>query len=108
NLKLEANIEYRFPIAGSLFGALFLDAGNVWLLKADENRPGGAFSWRSFGKDVALGTGAGLRLDITYIVLRFDVGVPIHAPYDTGKSGYYNINKFWKNLGYHLAIGYPF
>ncbi|MEG1378784.1 MAG: BamA/TamA family outer membrane protein [Bacteroidales bacterium] len=108
NLKLEANIEYRFPIAGSLFGALFVDAGNVWLLKEDENRPGGAFSWRSFGKDVALGTGAGLRLDITYLVLRFDVGVPIHAPYDTGKSGYYNINKVWKNLGYHLAIGYPF
>lgn len=108
NLKLEANIEYRFPIAGSLFGAVFLDAGNVWLLKEDSNRPGGKFAWSSFGKDVALGTGAGLRLDITYIVLRFDVGVPIHAPYDTGKSGYYNINKVWKNLGYHLAIGYPF
>ena len=108
NLKLEANIEYRFPLIGSLNGAVFLDAGNVWLLKKDEKRPGGEFTWPTMGKDIALGTGAGLRLDITYIVLRFDVGVPIHAPYDTGRSGYYNIKDVWKNLGYHLAIGYPF
>ncbi|MEG1586851.1 MAG: BamA/TamA family outer membrane protein [Bacteroidales bacterium] len=107
-LKLEANIEYRFPIVGSLFGAVFLDAGNVWLLKKDEKRPGGEFTWNSFGKDIALGTGAGVRLDITYLVIRFDVGVPIHAPYDTGRKGYYNIKDVWKNLGYHLAIGYPF
>lgn len=109
DLKIEANVEYRFPIAGSsLFGAVFVDAGNVWLLKEDANRPGGNFTWSTFGKDIALGTGAGVRLDITYLVLRFDVGVPIHAPYDTGKSGYCNVSKVWKHLGYHLAIGYPF
>lgn len=108
NLKLEANVEYRFPLVGSLYGAVFMDAGNVWLLKGEDKRPGGKFTWSSFGKDIALGTGAGLRLDITYIVLRFDVGVPIHAPYNTGKTGYYNIKNVWKELGYHLAVGYPF
>ncbi|MGL4292317.1 MAG: BamA/TamA family outer membrane protein [Bacteroidales bacterium] len=108
NLKLEANIEYRFPLIRSLYGAVFVDAGNVWLLKKDDKRPGGEFTGKSFAKQIALGTGAGLRFDITYIVLRFDVGVPIHAPYDTGKKGYYNIKDVWKNLGYHLAIGYPF
>jgi outer membrane protein assembly factor BamA len=87
---------------------VFLDAGNVWLLKKDEARPGGNFTWSTFGRDIALGTGVGVRLDMTYIVLRFDVGVPLHDPYDTGKSGYYNVTKVWKELGYHLAIGYPF
>ncbi|MEG0994345.1 MAG: BamA/TamA family outer membrane protein, partial [Bacteroidales bacterium] len=108
NLKLEANVEYRFPIMGSLYGALFMDAGNIWLIKKEEARPGGEFSFKTLGKDIALGTGAGLRFDITYIVLRFDVGVPLHAPYDTGKTGYYNIRRFWKDLGFHLAVGYPF
>jgi outer membrane protein assembly factor BamA len=108
NLKLEANVEYRFPLVSILYGAVFLDAGNVWLLKKDEARPGGNFTWSTFGRDIALGTGVGVRLDMTYIVLRFDVGVPLHDPYDTGKSGYYNVTKVWKELGYHLAIGYPF
>ncbi|MEG1615692.1 MAG: BamA/TamA family outer membrane protein [Bacteroidales bacterium] len=108
NLKLEANIEYRFPIIGNLYGATFLDAGNVWILKKESARPGGEFRLDTFGKEIALGTGVGLRFDITYLVLRFDVGVPIHAPYQTTKSGYYNIPKFWSGLGYHIAIGYPF
>ncbi|MDO5569983.1 MAG: BamA/TamA family outer membrane protein [Bacteroidales bacterium] len=108
NLKLETNIEYRFPILGNLYGATFIDAGNIWLIKEDVDRPKAKFEWKSFGKDIALGTGAGLRYDITYIVIRFDIGVPIHAPYETGKESYYNINSFFNSLCYHLAIGYPF
>lgn len=110
NFKLEANVELRFPIFDALQGAVFLDAGNIWLLKEDELRPGGMLTWKNFGRDIALGTGAGLRYDIAgYLVVRLDVGVPLHAPYDTGKSGYYNISgSFWKNLRLHLAIGYPF
>lgn len=110
NFKLEANVELRFPIFDALQGAIFLDAGNIWLLKEDELRPGGTLTWRNFGRDIALGTGAGLRYNIAgYLVVRLDVGVPLHAPYDTGKSGYYNISgSFWKNLRLHLAIGYPF
>ncbi len=110
NFKLEANVEFRFPIFGGLQGAGFVDAGNIWLLKPDKLRPGGALSWKTLGKDIALGTGLGLRYDIAgYLVVRLDVGVPLHAPYDTGRSGYYNIaGSFWKNLRLHLAIGYPF
>ena len=110
NFKLEANIELRFPIWGSLEGATFIDAGNIWLLKEDDLRPGGKLSLHSFGREIALGTGLGLRYDIAnYLVVRIDVGVPIHAPYDTGRAGYYNIEgSFWKNLRLHLAIGYPF
>lgn len=110
DIKLEANIEYRFRILGNLFGAVFLDAGNIWLIREDTNRPGGMFRLKDIGKEIALGTGAGLRYDLDFLVLRFDVGVPLHVPYDTGKKGYYNIPSY-KNgnrLGLHFAIGYPF
>lgn len=106
--KFEANVEYRFPILGPLHGAVFLDAGNVWLLKADPARPGGLLRGSTFFRDLATGTGAGLRFDISMLVLRADLGVGIHAPYDTGKSGYYNMPSFGKSLCFHLAIGYPF
>ncbi|MCM1450318.1 MAG: BamA/TamA family outer membrane protein [Clostridiales bacterium] len=106
--KFEANVEYRFPIAGPLHGALFIDSGNVWLLKNDPQRPGGKLQASSFLKDLALGTGAGLRFDISMLVIRADLGIGIHAPYDTGKSGYYNMRSFGRSLAFHLAIGYPF
>jgi outer membrane protein assembly factor BamA len=93
---------------GSLFGAAFIDAGNVWLLKNDPSRPGGLFRFSNLGKELALGTGVGLRYDLDFLVVRFDLGIGIHAPYDTGKSGYYNMTSFGKSLGYHFAIGYPF
>ena len=106
--KFEFNLEYRFPIAGPLQGAMFFDSGNVWLLKSDPNRPGGEFKGSRFFKELATGTGVGLRLDISMLVLRADLGIGIHAPYDTGKSGYYNMESFRKSLAFHLAIGYPF
>lgn len=106
--KFEANVEYRFPIVGPLHGALFLDSGNVWLLKDDSLRPGGTLKASTFLKDLALGTGVGLRFDISMLVLRADLGVGIHAPYDTGKRGYYNMTSFGNSLAFHLAIGYPF
>lgn len=106
--KFEANAELRFPLYGPLHGAVFLDSGNVWLLKDDAQRPGGTLKASTFLKDLALGTGAGLRLDISMLVVRLDLGVGIHAPWDTGKKGYYNMTSFGKSLALHLAIGYPF
>lgn len=109
DFKLEANIEYRFGIMGRLNGALFLDAGNVWLLKRDPNRPGAELKGRGFFNEIALGTGFGLRYDISYLVIRADLGIGIHTPYpNPDKRGYYNISSFKDGLGFHLAIGYPF
>ena len=108
DIKLEANVEYRFPIFGDLYGATFLDAGNVWLMRKEESRPGGELTMKSFAKSIALGTGAGIRYDLEFLVIRLDLGVALHAPYDTGKRGYYNIPKFKDGLGLHFAIGYPF
>ena len=107
-LKFEANVEYRFGLLGNLNGAVFVDAGNVWLLEKDESRPGGEFTLRSFANEIALNTGFGLRYDLDILVLRLDFGIALHAPYDTGKSGYYNLPNFGKGFAWHFAIGYPF
>jgi outer membrane protein assembly factor BamA len=105
--KFEFNTEYRFPIVSVLHGAAFIDAGNIWLLKDDPLRPGGLLKPSTFLKDIALGTGVGLRIDLSMIVIRGDLGYGLHAPYDTGTSGYFNI-PFKKGFAFHLAIGYPF
>lgn len=106
--KFEMNVEYRFPLFWLLHGAVFVDTGNIWLLKKDESRPGGELNGRTFFKDLALGTGIGIRFDMDMLVIRGDLGIGIHAPYDTGKSGYYNMTSFKDSLAFHLAIGYPF
>lgn len=106
--KLEMNIEYRFKLFAALHGALFVDAGNVWLMKKEENRPGGELNLKYLAEQIALNTGFGFRYDLEFMVLRLDFGIPIHAPYNTGKSGYYNIPDFWEGIGWHFAIGYPF
>lgn len=105
--KLELNSEYRFPIISVLHGALFVDAGNIWLLKNDPQRPGGQLKGKTFLKDIALGTGVGLRVDIGMLVIRGDLGYGLHAPYYNGTNHYFNI-KFKKAFAFHLAIGYPF
>lgn len=105
--KLEMNTEFRFPIVSILHGAVFIDAGNIWLLKNDPLRPGGLLTARNFGRDIALGTGIGLRVDVGMMVIRGDLGYGLHAPYDTGIHRYFNIAL--KNaFAFHLAIGYPF
>lgn len=110
DLKFEANLEYRFRIAGNLHGALFLDSGGIWLIRKDDDRPGGRLKMSRFLDDLATGTGAGLRYDLSFLVVRFDVGLALHVPYDTARSGYFNINPFQEKAGraWHLAIGYPF
>lgn len=108
DLKLEANVEWRFPITGQFSGALFVDAGNVWLLRDDASRPGAQFRWRSFARDIALGTGLGLRYNLKVLLLRCDVGIPIHIPYSTGIHGYYNVPHFGRGLCFHFGVGYPF
>jgi outer membrane protein assembly factor BamA len=108
DVKLEMNAEYRFPFVKALQGALFVDAGNVWLMHGEDYAPGGKIDDNPFFKTLALGTGFGLRYDLEFLILRLDLGVGIHAPYDTGKSSYYNMRNFKDSLGFHFAVGYPF
>ena len=108
DVKFVANLEYRPRLFGNVYGALFLDAGNVWALREDAIRPGAKFVLSNVAKEMALGTGIGIRYDLDFLILRLDWGIGLHVPYDTGKSGFYNIRKFSENQTLHFAIGYPF
>ncbi|MBN1128371.1 MAG: BamA/TamA family outer membrane protein [Chitinispirillaceae bacterium] len=106
--KVEANLEYRFPLIGFLKGATFIDAGNTWLLSGTDSE---TFNVNRFYRELALGTGAGLRFDITLFILRLDLGVPIYKPWpsQTEVSGTFG-DKSWRrrNMVWNIAIGYPF
>ena len=91
-----------------LHGALFVDAGNIWLLKEDKERPGGEFKFSTFGEQIALNTGFGARYDLGILVVRLDFGLGLHAPYNTGRKAYFNLNPLKDGFAWHLAIGYPF
>ena len=104
DLKVLGNLEYRPRLFGNLYGAVFLDAGNVWSLHHDD-RAGGKFKAGNLLKETALGTGVGLRYDMDFLVIRVDWGVGLHVPY---KSGFYNVGSFSNSQSLHFAIGYPF
>jgi len=104
DLKFEANLEYRFSLAGELEGAMFIDVGNVWLLRDDPSRPGGTLKLKNLANDLITGTGAGIRYNLDVLIIRLDVGIGLHLPYDTGRKGYFNTSR----VGFHIAVGYPF
>lgn len=140
DVKLEANFELRFPIVWKLYGATFLDAGNVWnwysvtdvlkemgfedyikRLELPEDLQDGLYNNPNIARQIALGTGAGLRLDLDGLVVRLDIGVGIHAPYQTfryKKDGspdpeqpihtYFNMPSAMDAIRVNFGIGYPF
>ncbi|MBE6248412.1 MAG: hypothetical protein E7106_04060 [Prevotella sp.] len=105
NMKLLGNLELRQRLFGSLHGALFLDAGNVW---NTSGRAYGQFRMKDMLREMAVGTGVGIRYDLDFLILRLDWGIGLHMPYDTGKSGFFNIDSFKDCQTLHFAIGYPF
>ncbi len=114
-IKIEGNLEYRFPLAGFLKGALFIDAGNIWLVNPDSVRTGGVFSIDNFYKELAISGGFGLRIDANILVVRFDWGFPFKKPWlpEGDRWVIRDIDIFsrdWrkKNLILNISIGYPF
>ncbi len=132
DLKFEFNAEYRFNIYKSFKGALFTDIGNIWLIENDPNKPNANFEPKRFMKELAWDVGFGLRMDLNFFVLRFDVGYALYDPaFPAGNRWTFNkINnedfKLYKDprskdlplgkykfsvkdfLGLNFAIGYPF
>ena len=110
DIKLEGNIEYRFKLISLLEGALFLDAGNIWAINEKDNREGAQFKFNKFYKQIALGTGAGLRFDMSYFILRLDFGVKLRDPSETENRGWILGYRPYSNSDFNLsfAIGYPF
>ncbi|MBK7971150.1 MAG: BamA/TamA family outer membrane protein [Bacteroidetes bacterium] len=114
DVRLEGNMEYRFRIGGMFFGALFYDAGNIWLLKDNPQLPGSRLS-STFLNELAMGTGIGLRFDANFFVLLLDLATPIRKPW-LPKGNRYVLDKIkpgsssWRseNLLLNIAIGYPF
>lgn len=110
DMRLEANLEYRFNIFWKVAGALFVDAGNVWTLQGadtEENRLA-RFRWDTFGESIAANWGAGLRLDFGFLLLRLDMGLRVHDPARENK--WVRPNQWLKRDGYalHFGVGYPF
>lgn len=104
DIRLEANLEYRFPIYSFFKGALFADAGNVWLTQENTALPGGKFT-SDFIKELGIGVGAGVRVDIQNFVIRFDLAAPIQKPYlPEGQRFDFDLSQPILNF----AIGYPF
>lgn len=100
DIRLEANLEYRFPIFSVIKGALFMDAGNVWLKKKNDALPGGKFT-SDFINQIGVGPGFGLRVDVQGFVIRFDLAAPLKRPYADWDFEY-------KKPVFNFAIGYPF
>ena len=110
DMKLEANIEYRFDIVWKVDGAVFLDAGNVWTLKhkdTPENDPA-IFRWNTFGESIAANWGVGVRLNFGFLLLRVDMGMKIHDPARADK--WVNPGQWLQrdNYALHFGVGYPF
>tara|TARA_B100000949_G_scaffold75843_2_gene67558 strand:+ start:1939 stop:4527 length:2589 start_codon:yes stop_codon:yes gene_type:complete len=107
NLKLALNLEYRFPIAGDVKGALFADAGNIWNVFDNETNPDAIFNGFSSLGDIALGTGLGLRYDFTYFVFRLDVGFKAYNPAKDWSDRWFDGYNF-KQAVFNIGINYPF
>jgi outer membrane protein insertion porin family len=114
DIKLEINGEVRFPIYSILKGALFTDAGNVWLFNDDPKRPGSGFYFNRFYKEFAVGSGIGVRLDFNFFVIRLDFAVPLRDPSEQ-ENHRWQLNQLFSDKDYipsklqvNLGIGYPF
>ncbi|HEY3371324.1 MAG TPA: BamA/TamA family outer membrane protein, partial [Prolixibacteraceae bacterium] len=113
-VKLEANAEYRFNIYSFFKGALFVDGGNVWLLKSNPSMTGSPFVLSNALNELAVGTGVGIRVDVSFFILRFDLAFPLRKPWLEGNKWVADQIDFrspgWRhdNLVLNVAIGYPF
>lgn len=121
--QLESNLEYRFKLFKMLNGAFFVDAGNIWLQKSDPNRPGGDFQFDRFYKEIAVGSGVGVRADFSFFIIRFDLGIKVRDPQFSENQRWvikHLFNPSWKQayidtnsrkysfLAFNIGIGYPF
>jgi outer membrane protein assembly factor BamA len=110
DMRLEANIEYRFNIFWKLAGALFVDAGNIWTLQETDTEENmlARFRWNTFGESIAANRGAGIRLNFGFLLLRLDMGVRMHDP--ARQKKWLSPDQWFQSDGYslHFGVGYPF
>lgn len=107
NLKLALNLEYRFPIVGNIKGAIFADAGNIWNVFDNVQDPNATFDNFASLKDIALGTGLGLRYDFTFFLFRLDLGFKTYNPAEIQSERWFKDYNF-ANSVLQIGINYPF
>ncbi|MBR4561563.1 MAG: BamA/TamA family outer membrane protein [Bacteroidales bacterium] len=107
DIQLEVNAEYRFPIYNIFNGAVFVDAGNVWGFYPNEDMPNAEFRFNSFYKQIALDAGVGLRIDVSFLIIRLDFAYAMRNPFPDETGNYWRFGK-GKNLRMQMGIGYPF
>ena len=111
DMKLDLNLEYRSHMFWKFYGALFVDAGNIWTLRDYKDQPGGQFKFSRLLDDLAVGYGMGVRLNFDYFILRFDLGMKaINPAYETENEAHYPLihPDFGRDLAFHFAVGMPF
>jgi outer membrane protein assembly factor BamA len=110
DIKIEANVEYRFSLFWRFEGAIFLDAGNVWAINQADNRPGAVFKFNKFYDEFAVGTGIGLRFVTNFFTVRTDLGVKLRDPAQESGLRWIPGNRSYRSSDFNIniAIGYPF
>lgn len=109
DVQLEGNLEYRFHIFKSFYGAWFLDAGNVWTLNKDPNKLNGNLEASRFYKEIAIGSGFGLRYDFSFFILRLDAAIRIRDPqYAENNRWTFDKHPIKNTTIINFGIGYPF
>lgn len=110
DIKLDLNMEYRTFLFWKLYGAAFIDVGNIWTIRDYENQPGGQFKFNEFYKQLAVAYGVGVRLNFGYFILRFDCGMKAVNPAYTKRSEHYPIlyPDLSRDFAFHFGVGYPF
>jgi len=107
DIKLDMNVEYRTKMFWVLEGAIFADAGNIWTIRDYDYQPGGVFKLDTFWKQIALAYGIGIRMDFNFFIFRMDMGVKLYDPAVVSASRWVLPSSF-KDMAFHIAIGYPF
>lgn len=108
DIRIDLSLEYRAKLFWILEGALFVDAGNIWTIHNYENQPGGKFKFDSFYKEIAMSYGLGLRLDFTYFLLRFDLGMKAYNPAEDQERWPIAHPDWGRDAAFHFSVGYPF
>ena len=106
NFKLGFNLEYRFPIVGAIKGALFTDVGNIWNVFDNVDDEGATFNGIESLGDIAIGTGVGLRYDLSYFIFRFDLGFKTYNPALIGSERWFT--DYFSESVFNIGINYPF
>ena len=110
DIKLDLSLELRFKLLWYFYSAVFIDAANVWTFKNDPERPGAQFKFNEFYKELGIGYGYGLRIDLDYFILRMDVGYKFYNPYEIDGSHILTneLKKFPSGGQFQLAVGQKF